>query len=59
MIHAMSEEDEQYMHKMMGGLASLLPFIYVMMFIGSLFLIGFPSCAIFYSKNFILEFVYT
>jgi NADH:ubiquinone oxidoreductase subunit 5 (subunit L)/multisubunit Na+/H+ antiporter MnhA subunit len=53
MIHAMSEEDKQYMHKMMGGLASLLPFIYVMMFIGSLFLIGFPFCTRFYFKKFV------
>jgi NADH-ubiquinone oxidoreductase chain 5 len=36
-FHAMS--DEQDMLKM-GGLASLLPFTYVMMFIGSLSLIG-------------------
>jgi NADH-ubiquinone oxidoreductase chain 5 len=41
MIHAMS--NEQNMCKM-GGLASLLPFTYAMMFIGSLSLIGFPFC---------------
>jgi NADH-ubiquinone oxidoreductase chain 5 len=41
MIHAMS--DEQNMCKM-GGLASLLPFTYAMMFINSLSLIGFPFC---------------
>ncbi len=55
-IHAMS--DEQYMRKM-GGLASLLPFTYAMMFIGSLSLIGFPFCIGFYSKDVILELVYT
>ncbi len=41
MIHAMS--NEQDMCKM-GELASLLPFTYAMMFIGSLSLIGFPFC---------------
>ncbi len=46
------------MHKM-GGLASLLFFTYVMMFIGSLFLIGFPFCTGFYSKDVILELTYT
>ena len=44
-IHAMS--DEQDMRKM-GGLASLLPFTYAMMLIGSLSLIGFPFCTGFY-----------
>jgi len=55
-IHAMS--DEQDMCKM-GGLASLLPFTYAMMFISSLSLIGFPFCTGFYSKNVILELAYT
>jgi len=55
-IHAML--DEQDMRKM-GGLTSLLPFTYAMMFIGSLSLIGFPFCTGFHSKNVILELVYT
>jgi len=55
-IHAMS--DEQDMRKI-GGLASLLPFTYVMMFISSLSLIGFPFCTGFYSKDVILELAYT
>uniref|UniRef100_UPI0030FE526E NADH dehydrogenase subunit 5 n=1 Tax=Cyathodium cavernarum TaxID=351593 RepID=UPI0030FE526E len=55
-IHAMS--DEQDMRKM-GGLASLLPFTYAMMPIGSLSLIGFPFLTGFYSKDVILEPAYT
>nr|YP_002860275.1 NADH dehydrogenase subunit 5 [Nothoceros aenigmaticus]ACC86798.1 NADH dehydrogenase subunit 5 [Nothoceros aenigmaticus] len=55
-IHAMS--DEQDMRKM-GGLASLLPFTYAMMLIGSLSPIGFPFLTGFYSKDVILEPAYT
>jgi NADH-ubiquinone oxidoreductase chain 5 len=43
----------------MGGLVSLLPFTYAMMFICSLSLIGFPFCTGFYSKDVILELAYT
>ncbi len=58
MIHAML--NEQDMQKMGGGgLASLLPFTYAMMFRGSLSLIGFLFCTGFYSKDVILEFAYT
>ena len=55
-IHAMS--DEQDMRKM-GGLATLLPFTYAMMLIGSLSLVGFPFLTGFYSKDCILELAYT
>ncbi len=55
-IHAMSNEQDM---RKMGGLASLLPFTYAMMFIGSLSLIGFPFCTEFYSKDVILELIYT
>nr|YP_009863156.1 NADH dehydrogenase subunit 5 [Anthoceros punctatus]YP_009863198.1 NADH dehydrogenase subunit 5 [Anthoceros agrestis]QKD76612.1 NADH dehydrogenase subunit 5 [Anthoceros punctatus]QKD76654.1 NADH dehydrogenase subunit 5 [Anthoceros agrestis] len=55
-IHAMS--DEQDMRKM-GGLASLLPFTYAMMLIGSLSLIGFPFLTGFHPKDVIPELAYT
>jgi NADH-ubiquinone oxidoreductase chain 5 len=55
-IHAMSDEQDM---RQMGSLASLLPFTYAMMFIGSLSLIGFPFLTGFYSKDVILELAYT
>ena len=51
-IHAMS--DEQDMRKM-GGLVKLIPVTYVMIFVGSLALMGFPFLTGFYSKDVLLE----
>ena len=51
-IHAMHHE--QNIQKM-GGIWKKIPFTYVMMWIGSLALAGFPPFAGFYSKDVILE----
>jgi len=51
-IHAVS--DEQDMRKM-GGLSILLPATYLMVFVGSLALMGFPFLTGFYSKDVLLE----
>ena len=51
-IHAM--EDEQDMRKM-GGLRQLIPATFLMMFIGTIALTGFPLTAGYYSKDAIIE----
>ncbi len=56
MIQAMLNEQDM---RKMGRLASLLPFTYVVMFIISPSLIGFPFCIGLYSKDVILKLTYT
>ncbi len=51
-IHAMG--DEQDMRKM-GGLRQLIPTTFLMMFIGTIALTGFPLTAGYYSKDAIIE----
>jgi NADH-quinone oxidoreductase subunit L len=55
-IHAMHHE--QNIQKM-GGLYKKIPFTYIMMWVGSLALAGFPPFAGYYSKDVILELAYT
>src|SRR6056300_1227259 len=51
-IHAMSDEQDL---RNMGGIWKKIPVTYVMMWVGSLALAGFPFFAGFYSKDMILE----
>jgi len=51
-IHALSDEQDL---RNMGGIWKKIPFTYMMMWIGSLALAGFPFFAGFYSKDMILE----
>ena len=51
-IHAMSGEQDM---RRMGGLARLIPFTYVMMWIGSLALAGIPPLSGFFSKDAIID----
>ncbi len=54
-IHAMHHEQDI---RKMGGIYKKIPFTYVMMWIGSLALAGFPPFAGYYSKDVILEAAY-
>ena len=51
-IHAMSSEQDM---RKMGGLYTLIPVTYVLMWVGSLALAGIPIFAGFYSKDVIIE----
>lgn len=55
-IHAMSNEQDM---RKMGGLWRKIPWTYAMMWIGSLALAGIPFFSGFYSKDLILEVVYS
>ncbi|MCB1885157.1 MAG: NADH-quinone oxidoreductase subunit L [Geminicoccaceae bacterium] len=51
-IHAMSDEQDM---RRMGGIWNKIPYTYVLMWIGTLALIGFPGFAGYFSKDAILE----
>jgi len=55
-IHSLGNEQDI---RKMGGLIHVIPFTYIMMLIGSLSLAGFPFLSGFYSKDFILELIFT
>lgn len=54
-IHAIGEEQDM---RRMGGLNKKFPYIYSVMVVGSLSLMGVPYMAGFYSKDLILELLY-
>lgn len=54
-IHALSNEQDM---RKMGGMLKIIPITYLMIFIGSLSLMGFPFLTGFYSKDALLELTY-
>jgi len=55
-IHALCDEQDI---RRMGGLIRYLPLTYIMVLIGTLSLLAFPFLTGFYSKDFLLEFVFS
>nr|YP_003540848.1 NADH dehydrogenase subunit 5 [Vermamoeba vermiformis]ADD62232.1 NADH dehydrogenase subunit 5 [Vermamoeba vermiformis] len=55
-IHALGDEQDMRRY---GGTISILPFSYILFWLGSLALMGFPFLAGFYSKDLIIEFVFS
>lgn len=55
-IHALGDEQDMRRY---GGTISILPFSYILFWVGSLALMGFPFLAGFYSKDLIIEFVFS
>ena len=51
-IHSLNDEQDM---RRMGGLLNFLPFTYLMIFIGSFSIMGFPFLTGFYSKDLLLE----
>ena len=51
-IHGLHDEQDL---RRMGGLLKVMPITYIMFFVGSLSLAGFPFLTGFYSKDLILE----
>jgi len=55
-IHALFDEQDM---RRMGGFVNFLPFTYFAIFLGSLAIMGFPFLTGFYSKDLVLELVYS